>query len=201
MSTPEPADEVVERILAAAEAEFERVGLRKAAMGRVAQAAGVGRATLYRRFPDKTGLVNAVLQRHLAENLARVEALMAGIDDPQERLVEGFAETLEVVRTDRLLQRVIETEPETVLPIATTEGALGIAVAREFLVDQLRQVELPPEMDVEMAAEIAVRLVHSLMLTPSDRLGVDRASARELAERYLAPAMFRGPAGQSSSAG
>jgi AcrR family transcriptional regulator len=201
MSTPEPADEVVERILAAAEAEFERVGLKKAAMGRVAEAAGVGRATLYRRFPDKAALVNAVLQRHLAESLARVEALMAGIADPEERLVEGFAETLEVVRTDRLLQRVIETEPETVLPIATTEGALGIAVARDFLVDQLRQVSLPPEVDVEVAAEIAVRLVHSLMLTPSDRLGVDRASARELAERYLAPAMFRGPAGQSSSAG
>ncbi|WP_203338348.1 TetR/AcrR family transcriptional regulator [Nocardioides limicola] len=184
------SDVVVERILAAAEAEFERVGLRRASMGRVAQVAEIGRATLYRRFPDKAALVDAVLQRHLTTSLARLETLMAAIPDPRERLVEGFAETIELIREDRLLQRLLETEPETVLPIATTQGAVGIALARDFLADQLRRSGLDASGHLDEAAEIAVRLVHSLMLTPSDRLGTDRQASRDLARRLLLPALL-----------
>jgi AcrR family transcriptional regulator len=184
------ADEVVERILAAAVAEFEQVGLRKAAMGRIAQAAGVGRATLYRRFPDKASLVSEVLQHRLATGLADLGAVMATYDDPVDRLVEGFAETMEQVRTDPLLRRMLETEPETVLPAATVEGGPGIALVRGFLAEQLRALEVREGVDVEVAAEIAVRLVHSLMLTPDGLLAHDRDGARDLARRYLAPVLF-----------
>lgn len=183
-------DAVVERVLAAATAEFERVGIRKAAMGRIAEAAGVGRATLYRRFPDKDGLVSAVLQRRLTAGLADLLAVMATFEDPVDRLVEGFAETLEQVRTDPLLRRMLETEPETVLPAATVAGGPSIALVRGFLAEQLRTLDLPAGVDVEVAAEIAVRLVHSLMLTPDGLLARDRDSARDLARNYLAPAMF-----------
>ncbi len=183
-------DAVVERVLAAATAEFERVGIRKAAMGRIAEAAGVGRATLYRRFPDKDGLVSAVLQRRLTAGLADLLAVMATFEDPVDRLVEGFAETLEQVRTDPLLRRMLETEPETVLPAATVAGGPSIALVRGFLAEQLRTLDLPAGVDVEVAAEIAVRLVHSLMLTPDGLLARDRDGARDLARNYLAPAMF-----------
>jgi hypothetical protein len=36
-------------------------------------------------------------------------------------------------------------------------------------------------------------LVHSLLLTPDGLLARDRDSARDLARRYLAPAMFGRP--------
>lgn len=186
----EVTDDTVERVLAAAHAEFERVGLRRAVMGRIATSAGIGRATLYRRFPDKAGLVDAVLQRHLAQILVQLQQLMAGIEDPQERLVEGFAETVHLVTTDVLLRRVFETEPETVLPIATTHGTPSIAMARMFLAEQLRLAEVPDGVEVEVVAEIAVRLVHSFMLTPSDLIDTTRAGARELARNYLVPSLF-----------
>jgi len=183
-------DPVVDRVIAAAAAEFERVGIRRAALGRIATAAGVGRATLYRRFPDKRALVEAVLQDRLASNLLQLQELMAAIEDPAERLVEGFAETLERIRTDALVQKMLETEPETVLPLATIEGGPGIALVREFLAGQLGALDLPPDFDLDTAAEIAVRLVHSLLLTPDGLIARDREGARDLARRYLAPAMF-----------
>lgn len=186
----EVTDETVERILAAARAEFERVGVRRAVVGRIATSAGVGRATLYRRFPDKSGLVDAVLQRHLGQVLDQLQQLMDGIEDPRERMVEGFAETVHLVTTDVLLQRVFQTEPEAVLPIATTHGTPGIVMARTFLAGQLRLAGVPDGVEVDVVAEIAVRLVHSFMLTPSDLIDTSRAGARELARNYLVPALF-----------
>ena len=183
-------DPVVDRVITAAAEEFERVGIRRAALGRIATAAGVGRATLYRRFPDKRALVDAVLQDRLAGNLLQLQQLMAAIEDPAERLVEGFAETLERIRTDALVQKMLETEPETVLPLATVEGGPAIALVREFLAGQLGALDLPDDVDLDTAAEIAVRLVHSLLLTPDGLLARDREGARDLARRYLAPAMF-----------
>lgn len=183
-------DPVVDRVIAAAAAEFERVGIRRAALGRIATAAGIGRATLYRRFPDKRALVDAVLQDRLASNLLQLQQLMAAIEDPAERLVEGFAETLERIRNDALVQKMLETEPATVLPLATVEGGPAIALVREFLAGQLSALDLPEDVDLDTAAEIAVRLVHSLLLTPDGLLARDREGARDLARRYLAPAMF-----------
>ncbi|WP_131822919.1 helix-turn-helix domain-containing protein, partial [Mycobacteroides chelonae] len=61
----EGAEELTERILAAAKLEFELIGIRRSSMGDVARRAGIARATLYRRFPGKDNLVQAVATREL----------------------------------------------------------------------------------------------------------------------------------------
>ncbi|WP_159500044.1 TetR/AcrR family transcriptional regulator [Microbacterium sp. 18062] len=58
------------RILEAAEAVFARDGLA-ASMGDIAQAAGLGVGTLYRRFESKSALVEAIF-RHRIDDLAAV---------------------------------------------------------------------------------------------------------------------------------
>ncbi|MET9696494.1 helix-turn-helix domain-containing protein [Streptomyces sp. NPDC006529] len=53
-----------EQILAAAEQLFAEHDPRTVTMDRIAKAAGVGRATLYRRFPDPRSIAVALLDEH-----------------------------------------------------------------------------------------------------------------------------------------
>ena len=55
------ADEITTRILAATLEQAELVGIRRTTMEDVARRSGVGRATLYRRFPTKAALIDAVV--------------------------------------------------------------------------------------------------------------------------------------------
>ncbi len=66
---PERADAARnrERILAAARELIARKGVRQITLEEVAKAAGVGRATLFRRFPDRATLLLALLDEHERE--------------------------------------------------------------------------------------------------------------------------------------
>jgi AcrR family transcriptional regulator len=81
-------------ILAAAREVFPEQGL-EAPLEEVARRAGVGIATLYRRFPTRTELLDAVLAPAVQEHVDAAEQALA-MDDPWE----GFAFYLE--RTCRL---------------------------------------------------------------------------------------------------
>lgn len=63
---PQRADAVRNRtqILAAAERLFAEHEPRSVTMDQIAKAAGVGRATLYRRFPDPSSIAVALLDEH-----------------------------------------------------------------------------------------------------------------------------------------
>jgi AcrR family transcriptional regulator len=75
------------RIVAAAARTFNRD--RDAAMDRVAEVAGVHRATLYRHFPTRSELLEAVLDDALIEGRRIVE--MASALVPNEDAVHDFA--------------------------------------------------------------------------------------------------------------
>ncbi len=67
-----------EQIIQAARAEFLRVGM-DVPMEEVARAAGVGIATLYRRFPDRSELIKAVS----LDNMRRVVALARRLEQDE----------------------------------------------------------------------------------------------------------------------
>jgi AcrR family transcriptional regulator len=79
-----------ELILAAARRLFEREGPAAVSMDRVAEEAGVGKGTLYRRFGDRAGLALALLdarERELQEQLIRGAAPLGPGAPPAERIV------------------------------------------------------------------------------------------------------------------
>jgi AcrR family transcriptional regulator len=87
----------LERILEAARVVFAEEGL-EASVADVAERAGVGTATIFRRFPTKDDLVAATLERDLETIAARARAA-AESDDPgtaigefMEVAVESFVE-------------------------------------------------------------------------------------------------------------
>jgi AcrR family transcriptional regulator len=81
------------RILDAAQEVFGRGG-ESASTEEVARLAGVGIATVFRHFPTKAGLLDAVLARRFARLRERAERL-AGGEDPGGALRQMFTEMVD----------------------------------------------------------------------------------------------------------
>jgi AcrR family transcriptional regulator len=192
-SAAAPIEETRARIILAGRAQCEEVGLRRATMEDVARRAGLGRATLYRHFQSKDALVQAII---LAENdafFAALDTAIAECSSDEARVVEGFAFALEYTRGHKLLRKLLRTEPETLLPYLIGGGQL-IRVATEALAARIHAEESEQGRE---SAELLVRLILSLALTPDSILGAeDREGALRFARRHLVPSLGGGGAAQ-----
>jgi AcrR family transcriptional regulator len=172
------------RILQAAVRQCQEVGLRRTTMEDVARRAGLGRATLYRHFASKDALVQAVILAEAQAFFAALDEAVTECDSDDERLAEGFAFAIEYARRHVLLAKLLRTEPETLLPYLIGGGQL-IAVATDAVAQRIH-VEPTRSQDELQTAELLVRLVLSLVLTPQSVLGVDdREGALSFARRRL----------------
>jgi AcrR family transcriptional regulator len=110
------------RILEAAAEEFAERGLA-VTMDDIAHRAGVGVGTVYRRFPDKELLIEALLEDRIAEFVARGEQALQA-DDPWEALI-GFLEyVLDLQAADRGVKDLM---------LSTAHGQARIAHVRARL--------------------------------------------------------------------
>jgi len=185
-------DAVGESIVDAALAEFLAYGLRRTNVDVVARRAGVSRATLYRRFEGKDALVQAVLVRESRRFFASIAEAVAGVVSPEERLVEGFVVGVRYAREDRLLNRLLSSDPEALLPYLTTNGALVVAAARDFLARQAPDVPVADRTPAGVA-EVFVRLAISFTLMPDGAIPLATDDdVRAFARGYLAPLMRSG---------
>ena len=81
----------VDRILEAARGVFARDGISGTRMGKIAEAAGCSRATLYRYFPNKEALLHAYMAR-VAKDFGEVlDEKLRGLRSLADRLVEAVA--------------------------------------------------------------------------------------------------------------
>jgi AcrR family transcriptional regulator len=88
------------RVLAAAEELFGRRGAGDVTMEDIARAAGVGKGTLYRRFPDRASIAVALLDTHeraLQERLLRGPPPLGPGAPPAERLAAFYAAMVELL--------------------------------------------------------------------------------------------------------
>jgi AcrR family transcriptional regulator len=109
-----------QRILAAASAAFAAGGL-KVTMDEIAEAAGIGVGTVYRRFPDKRQLIEALFEERVQREVELAEAA-AQLADPWAALVYFLDQSLSFEAKDRALAELIRSG----------EGALeGVRQARD----------------------------------------------------------------------
>jgi AcrR family transcriptional regulator len=178
------------RIMLAAIARCEDVGLRRTTMEDVARAAGLGRATLYRHFASKEALVRTIIALEVDQFFEALDDAITSCVGPEERLAEGFAFALDYVRGHAMLNRLLRTEPETLLPYLIGDGRL-IELATAAVIARIDAEPGSRSIDAEderVSAELAVRLVLSLALSPTSAVASsDRESARRLARRHLVP--------------
>ncbi len=187
----EPGEALSRRVLDAALAAFEEDGIQRATMGGIARRAGLGRATVYRRYQDKDAMVSAVLLRETRRFLEFVDETVGRLTDPVEQIVETYVVVVTGLRAHRLLNRLLAHDTREVLPSMTVHGGTVLAVGRDFLADKLRSHQRAgrlPDIDPDVTAEVYVRLVQSMLLTPDGRIpDADDERTRAFARRYLVP--------------
>jgi AcrR family transcriptional regulator len=188
-----PADEAHERILEAAIEQVQDFGVRRFTIDDVARRVGLSRVTIYRRFPKKDRLIEAVILYELRRYLRAIEAAIEPCQTLEERLVEGFVFALGFLREHRLLNRLLRTEPELLLPTLTVNAAPVLAAGREFIAgfahrEAQRDGLALSEQQLAALSELLARAVLSFLLTPDSVLGLSTpAETRSFAEHYLAP--------------
>ncbi|SEN74030.1 transcriptional regulator, TetR family [Actinacidiphila rubida] len=96
-----------ERVFAAALEVFQESGLH-GTVPQVAERAGVGKATVYRSYPAKEDLVEAIVAQRLGE-LDRRTAPALARTDPYERFSAYVTSLFEGLAGDRLLSEALAT--------------------------------------------------------------------------------------------
>jgi AcrR family transcriptional regulator len=193
---PELLDDYAERILDAARAVLIEHGLRRTSLADIARAAGVSEATLYRRFATRDELLRTLVAREARGFIARVDERITSIEDPVEQLVVAFVTLAHALREHDLIQRLLVTDTELVLPLITTEGAPALALGRSYVFAQAKRLAesgVTLTADPEHLAELIVRIAHSLVLTPDTSLPIaDDEQMAALARATLAPMLISG---------
>ncbi|PXW95921.1 TetR/AcrR family transcriptional regulator [Mycolicibacterium moriokaense] len=142
-----------ELLLDAAEDAFARSGPSAARVEDVAETAGVAVGLLYRHFPSKDAILDAVMQRRterLDERMQTHLAQLARADVPAASLVsEGLRLWLELVTTEVAEGRWVPLdEPEPCARFRAKTRAVVVA----------RITEAVPDLDAGIAAVIAAAL-------------------------------------------
>lgn len=101
--------------LDAARAAILDLGWRRSTLTEVARRAGVSRMTIYRSWPDMQTLMADLMTREWAEILAAVPAPVDEHPTP-ERIAEGLVAAIRALRGNPLLRRVLDLDPEILLP-------------------------------------------------------------------------------------
>ncbi|MFC0316067.1 TetR/AcrR family transcriptional regulator [Gordonia phosphorivorans] len=110
-------------ILDAAAKLMSTIGIRRTTMADVARAAGVSRATLYRRFPNVTALAAQVTTREFQRVAAATQVDVNGPEAPtRATLIAVLVHLVREARRHPLLQRIIELDPEFLTPYLIQRG-------------------------------------------------------------------------------
>lgn len=203
LSEPDPAvaalvenpDEITARILRAGLEQAELVGMRRSTMEDVAKRSGVGRATLYRRFPTKTALNDAIVLsevRRFLEGSTRARAQGTTFED---RMVYDTVFTVSFIREHALLKKLLRTEPEAILPSLTVDAGPIIDFATDYSVALFRHelygtkaITAGQERHLRTAAELQTRLTLSFIVTPHTSIKLASIDdTRAYVRRYLMP--------------
>ena len=117
-----------EKVLAAARAVFSEHG-RDAQMDDVARRAGVGVGTVYRHFPTKEALIEALMVDSFQAIAAKAEAALE-IEDPWEAFTCVLWRGAEILAADRALSEVFASIPGAMEQAMPTVEGLQESISR-----------------------------------------------------------------------
>ena len=155
-----------ERVLEGALVSIGRYGLARTTVDDVAQASGVSRATIYRHFPGgRDQIVKDTVAWEQGRFFTRLGEAVAGAPDICVLIEDALVFARKALAEHTVFQRVVETEPERLLPLLTVESFRILPFIAAFLVPYLERERdagrLRPGADPARTADYVARMVLS----------------------------------------
>lgn len=154
------AAETRERILVAAVGCVGRNGFAHTSVDSVAEEAGVGRATVYRYFPDgRDQLFDETIAWAVTQFFIGLADHVRDQGDLARRLEVGLPYAHRALAEHVVFQKVLETEPERLLPHLSTSIPLITEALRAYLTPLLEAEDLVSGTEVPEAADYLARMI------------------------------------------
>ncbi len=123
-----------DRYLHAAREAILAVGWSRTTLTDIARRAGVSRMTLYRRWPDTKTMLADLMTREWGQVVDEAVRSLDPAADPLRRITQGVVATVRGLRADELMRRIIDVDPEVLLPYlldrrGRSQDLLGTALA------------------------------------------------------------------------
>lgn len=188
----EAARSTADLALDAARESILAVGWSRTTLTEVARRAGVSRMTLYRTWPDMGGLLADLMTREWS-GLVQVDTSARTALD---RLVRSSVATVRAVRNNPLFARIVELDPELLLPYLLERPGRAQRLVIDAIADLVRAGQAADEIrpgDPERLARAVVLACHGFTLSVRTMTGGGISQAQldaELAamlEGYLQP--------------
>ena len=160
-----------ERVLAATYACVARFGMGKTTVEDVVKESGVSRASIYRLFPGgKDQLLRETVGWEMNRFFASLAEAVYDAPDFATLLERGLVFAHRAIQEHLVLRKVLETEPERLLPLITVEQHRVLEFITAFLLPYLEREEragrVRPGVDLEAGADYVARMILSLIGSP-----------------------------------
>jgi AcrR family transcriptional regulator len=184
-----------EALLDAVQACVLAVGVRRTTMTDVARRAGVSRMTLYRRYADVTSLMQALMTREFTQIIRELDEDVARLPNARARVVEAAVVGVDRLTRHPLFLRIVDVDPELLLPYITTRrGAFQRAAVEAFvarLVDGVDEGSIAVDDPAAAARTIELALRGFAFQTLAPGAAAEREQEldelRRMLDSYLAP--------------
>src|SRR3954464_2704552 len=138
-SVEPPTDATSERILDAALELCAESGVRHLTMDDVAERAGVGRMTVYRRFGSRERLEEVLAVRAARRCLTELDSTVDPGAPVPDQIAQGMLTTLRLIGAQPLLARTARGDPAAALAALREEGTSVFAMSRAFMATRIRE--------------------------------------------------------------
>lgn len=182
------------RILDAAVVTAGRTGLDRLTVEEVARQAGVGRATVYRHFPGgREEVVSQAVAHEVERYFATLAVRLDAVPDVVSRLEEGIVQGRALLAQHEVFQKVVDTEPERLLPHLSQSAPLVLAAVRAYIRPLLDDADMAVGLDLDETAEWVARNVLSFLMASGGWDLDDPGEVRRLVRDHILAGVIRDP--------
>ena len=180
-------DPTTEAILDATRASVLDFGIRRTTLTDVARRAGVSRMTVYRRYPDVDAVLRDLMTREFRAGMEEIAADLSG-SDGRARVKQHIMASVEAFRASPLMAKIVEAEPELLLPYIVGRMGETQRAAIGLLGVELRDGQIDGsirEGDVRVLAQSLLLIAQSFVLSGGIAEDVPEAALRAELSRIV----------------